>query len=67
VVSDGSYVLARHEDEYVFRQLEYGDGCYYLKTLAAGHEVIEIPDLNFIEGVIIQQGGRRRADRKHYS
>jgi DNA polymerase V len=66
IVTDGAYVLARHADEYIFRQLVYGDGCYYLKTLAAGHEVIEISDLKSVEGVIIQQGGRRRADRKHY-
>ncbi|MGD8312205.1 MAG: S24 family peptidase [Gammaproteobacteria bacterium] len=67
VVSDGSYVLARHGDEYIFRQLVFGEGCYYLKTLAAGHEVIEISDLKTVEGVITQQGRRRRADRKHYT
>jgi SOS-response transcriptional repressor LexA len=67
VIGDGSYVLARHADSYVFRQLVYGDGCYYLKTLQEGHEVIVLPDLKAIEGVIIQQAGRRRADRKHYS
>ena len=67
VVKDGSYVLARHNDEYIFRQLIFGEGVYYLKTLADGHEPIEIPDLVSVEGVIIQQGARRRADRKHYS
>ena len=67
VVKDGSYVLARHNDEYIFRQLIFGEGVYYLKTLAEGHEPIEIPDLVAVEGVIIQQGARRKADRKHYS
>jgi SOS-response transcriptional repressor LexA len=67
VISDGSYVMARHADEYVFRQLVYGDGCYYLKALQEGNEVIVLPDLKAIEGVIIQQAGRRRVDRKHYS
>lgn len=67
VISDGSYVMARHADAYVFRQLVYGDGCFYLKALQEGHEVIVLPDLKAIEGVIIQQAGRRRADRKHYS
>ena len=67
VVSDGCFVLAQHGDEYIFRQLEFGEGMYYLKTLQAGHEVIELPDLTTVEGVIIQQGARRRADRKHYS
>ena len=67
VVKDGSYVLARHNDEYIFRQLIFGEGVYYLKTLADGHEPIEIPDLVAVEGVIIQQGARRKADQKHYS
>jgi len=67
VVKDGSYVLARQGEEYIFRQLVFGKGVYYLKTLADGHEPIELPDLVAIEGVIIQQGARRRADRKHYS
>ncbi len=66
VISDGSYVMARHGDAWIFRQLQFGEGCYYLKALQEGHEVIELPDLQSIEGVIIQQGGRRRADRKHY-
>lgn len=66
VVGDGSYVMARHEDSYIFRQLVFGEGRYFLKALQDGHDVIEIPDLTFIEGVIIQQAGRRRADRKHY-
>jgi len=66
IISDGSYVLARYRDEYIFRQLVYGEGTYYLKTLAEGHEIIEIPDLVPVEGVVTQQGRRRRADRKHY-
>ena len=67
VVNDGSFVLARHEDEYIFRQLVFGDGSYYLKALATGHETIEIADLKPVEGVIVQKGARRKADRKHYS
>jgi SOS-response transcriptional repressor LexA len=67
VVKDGSYVLARHNDEYIFRQLVFGNGVYFLQTLEEGHEPIEIPDLMAVEGVIIQQGARRRKDRKHYT
>jgi SOS-response transcriptional repressor LexA len=67
VVKDGSYVLARHNDEYIFRQLVFGNGVYLLQTLEEGHESIEIPDLMAVEGVIIQQGARRRKDRKHYT
>ena len=67
VISDGSYVMARHADGYLFRQLVFGEGVYYLKTLQEGHSVIELPDLGAIEGVVIQQATRRRADRKYYS
>ena len=67
VIGDGSYVMARHDDGYIFRQLVFGEGVYYLKTLQDGHAVIEIPDLRSIEGVVTQQATRRRADRKHYS
>mgnify|MGYP001821719811 FL=1 len=67
VVKDGSFVLARYNDEYIFRQLVFGEAVYFLKTLEQGHETIEIPDLVAVEGVIIQQGARRRKDRKHYT
>ncbi len=66
VISDGCYVLARHDEEYIFRQLIYAGGKYLLKALQAGHETIVIPDLTPVAGVIVQQAGRRRADRKHY-
>ena len=66
VIADGSYVFARHNDGYIFRQLVFGEGVYYLQALADGHEIIEMPDLSAIEGIIIQQAGRRRSDRKHY-
>jgi SOS-response transcriptional repressor LexA len=67
VISDGCFVLARHNEEYIFRQLVYGEGRYYLKALQEGHEIIEMPDLQSVAGVITQQAGRRRTDRKHYA
>lgn len=67
IISDGSYVLARHNDEYIFRQVIFHGGKYLLKTLQEGHEIIEMQDLAAIEGVIVQQAGRRRKDRKHYA
>lgn len=66
LASDGSYVMAHHDGGYIFRQLVFGESVYYLKTLQEGHAVIEIDDLGSIEGVVIQQATRRRADRKHY-
>ena len=66
VIMHGSYVLARHNDEYIFRQLVFGEGLYYLQVLEDGHEAIEMSDLSAVEGVITRQAGRRRSDRKHY-
>jgi DNA polymerase V len=66
VISDGCYVLARHGEGYIFRQLIYADGKYLLKALKEGYDAIELSDLTPVAGVIVQQAGRRRADRKHY-
>jgi SOS-response transcriptional repressor LexA len=66
LIADGSYVLAQFNDEYIFRQLVFGEGVYYLQALEDGHETIEMSDLSAVEGVIIQQAGRRRSERKHY-
>jgi DNA polymerase V len=66
-ITDGCYVLAHHNEGYIFRQLVFAGGRYLLKALQEGHETIEMPDLAPVAGVIVQQAGRRRADRKHYS
>jgi len=66
VISDGCYVLARHEDGYIFRQLVYSGDKYLLKALQEGHETIEMHDLTAVAGVIVQKAGRRRSERKHY-
>jgi len=66
VITDGCYVLAHHDDGYIFRQLIYADDKYLLRTLQEGHETIELPDLAPVAGVIVQRAGRRCTDRKHY-
>lgn len=66
VITDGCYVLVRHEEEYIFRQLVFAEDSYRLQALQEGHETIEMPNLDRVAGVIVQQAGRRRADRKHY-
>ncbi len=65
-VESGSYVIAIHEKEYIFRQLVIEDGRYYLKPLNAGYETIEIPGIDAVKGVIVQKAGTRRHHRKHY-
>jgi SOS-response transcriptional repressor LexA len=66
VVRDGSYVLAMHQNEYIFRQIVIEDQRYYLKPLNDHYPTVEIPDLQAIHGVITQGGGIRRKDRKRY-
>ena len=65
-IKDGSYVTATHEDELIFRQLLIREERYYLQPLNDLYDTIEISGLEVITGVITQQAGTRRKDRKHY-
>ena len=66
VIENGCYVLAVHDEEYIFRQLIIEDRRYYLKPLNEGYEVLEISDIDAVKGVIVQKAGTRRHHRKHY-
>lgn len=66
VVRDGCYVIAVHKDEYIFRQYRFYEGKHYLAPLNDLYPTEEIPGVHVIKGVIIQQAGRRRKDRKFY-
>ncbi len=63
---DGSYVVAMHNDELIFRQLRIHDDKYFLQPLNDLYDTVEIPGLSVVSGVISQQAGRRRKDRKRY-
>ena len=62
----GTYVLAEVDGEYIFRQLIIEQERYFLKPLNRGYPTVEITDTAVIKGLIIQRGGTRRCDRKHY-
>jgi DNA polymerase V len=66
VVADGSYVVAKHEEEYLFRQIRIEDGRYYLVALQEDHRKIEIDGIGAVVGVVVQRAGRRRSQHKHY-
>ncbi|HKJ09665.1 MAG TPA: S24 family peptidase [Gammaproteobacteria bacterium] len=66
VIEHGCYVVARHDEEYVFRQLSIEADRYFLRPLNADHESYEISGLEEIHGVVVQQAGRRRRDHKSY-
>lgn len=65
-IRDGSYVIATHNDELIFRQLRILEDKYFLQPLNDIYDTVEISGLDAVTGVISQQAGRRRKDRKHY-
>ena len=67
VVEHGSYVIAVQGDEYIFRQLVVQEGVMSLKALNDAYPPLPLPGgAADIKGVVVQQAGRRRKDRKHY-
>lgn len=67
LATDGAYVLAFHDTEWIFRQLVQIGDSWQLRALKPGYPTIDIPDLSTVRGVVIQKArpGRRRAS-KHY-
>ena len=65
-IRDGCYVMAEYKNEYIFRQLRIVGEKYYLQPINDLYDTVEISGQDKIQGVITQQAGRRRKDRKHY-
>ncbi|HDJ85801.1 MAG TPA: S24 family peptidase [Chromatiales bacterium] len=66
VLQNGSYVVAMHDGDYIFRQLIIESGRWSLRALNDAYPSIEIPGVSAIKGIVIQKAGRRRHERKHY-
>ncbi|MGF1547274.1 MAG: S24 family peptidase [Thiotrichales bacterium] len=66
-IEHGCYVLAKHQDEYIFRQLKIEGEQWRLAPLNPHYETLVISSKDAIEGVIIQKAGRRRSQHKHYT
>lgn len=66
VIRDGAYVIAQQGEEYIFRQLRIDGERYWLQALSEGHDIIELANASAIVGVVVQQGARRRKDRRFY-
>lgn len=67
LATDGSYVMAWHDGEWIFRQLaEEGQG-WKLRPLNPKYPSVPFPDLAAIKGVVIQKSkpGRRRATKRY--
>jgi len=65
VVKNDSYVIAKVDGEFIFRQLKIRDEKYYLQPLNDLYETIEIKGLDDLEGVIVQSGNRRKNMKKY--
>ena len=65
-IRDCSYVMAEVNNEYIFRQLRIVDEKYFLQPLNDLYDTVEIIGQDVIQGVVTQQPGKRRKDRKHY-
>jgi DNA polymerase V len=67
LATDGSYVMAWLDDEWIFRQLAQVDGGWQLQPLNPKYPSAPIPDLSVIKGVIIQKSkpGRRKAAKRY--
>lgn len=64
---DGSFVLARHADEWIFRQLRRRGEGWALRALDARYPELPLADLSAVHGVIIQKSvpGRRRLTKRY--
>ncbi len=62
---DGSFVLAFHDGEYIFRQLLQRQDAWYLHPLNPAYADARIADLSVVKGVIIQKQrpGSRRSSK----
>ena len=67
LVRDGCFVVARHNDEYYFRQLVMDGERFLLRCLNhAYEEIVELSGMEEIHGVLSQKSGARRKDHKRY-
>jgi SOS-response transcriptional repressor LexA len=62
---DGSFVLAQHAGEWIFRQLRRDGDAWSLQALKDGLPALALTDLAAVRGVIIQKAvpGRRRLSK----
>ena len=66
-VRSGCYVIARVNEEMIFRQLEITDGEYLLRTIDDQAKRISLANgATDLVGVVSQRTGRRRSEHKRY-
>jgi SOS-response transcriptional repressor LexA len=67
LASDGSFVVAQVEGDWMLRQLVRGEGGWRLSALNPAYPPAAIADLSPVRGVVIQKSrpGRRRSIKRY--
>ena len=66
-ISSGCYVIARHQEEMIFRQLTIEQNTFSLRALDSSLDEIRLPKgVEDIVGVVSQRSGSRRSEHKRY-
>lgn len=66
VAQDGSFVIAWHNEEYIFRQLRIVDDKWYIAAINPSYPPQELSGPDAVKGVIIQKKSPGRGARKNY-
>ena len=63
----GNYILAFHNEEYIFRQLARCESGWCLRALNANYPDVPIADLSVVKGIITQKSrpGKRSASKNY--
>lgn len=64
---DGSFVVAKIEEDFYFRQLQIIDGEWFLKPLNPSYPTLKISGPDAIKGVVVlkKKPGRRREQKSY--
>ncbi|HSN20222.1 MAG TPA: S24 family peptidase [Usitatibacter sp.] len=67
LATDGAYVVAQANGEWIFRRLVRSEGGWQLHALDPRYPAVELSDLSAVRGVVIQKSrpGRRREARRY--
>jgi DNA polymerase V len=67
LAQDGSFVIAFHNEEYIFRQLRIQDGRYSLTALNEAYPAMDVPSVEVVKGVVIQKSkpGKRKLSKSY--
>ena len=63
---DGAYVVALHENQYIFRQLSLIDSQWYLKPLNSAYPTLQINEPDSVKGRIISKSSAKGRKIKSY-